>query len=189
MSAAQSSLGSLPAWTAAQVRFFWPVRASVQAVQAPVQAVSQQTLSGEQLPERHWAAVSQASPAIFFTLQVPFEQKLPSGQSPSPLQGLAQPVMAQGLLPQAMTMPTAQVPLLSQVPTGVNLLSLEQEAGEQTCSCPGLRQALWPSQVPSWPHWDVAPPSLPPPRGSMPADTGPHFPFSGLVKAIEQALH
>src|SRR5258707_196168 len=104
--------------------------------------------------------------------QAPLASQALAGENIDP--GQPGSVMAQGLLPQAMTMPTAQVPLLSQVATGVNLLSLEQEAGEQTCSCPCLRQALWPSQVPSWPHWDVALSSLHTPRGSMPADTGPH---------------
>jgi hypothetical protein len=169
------------------VPFFWPVSASVQAVHAPVQAVSQQTLSGEQLPEPHWFWLSQASPTIFLILQVPLAQKLPVGQSVSPEHGLAQPVMTQATAPQAMVIPVTQVPLPSQVLAAVNFPSVEQAAGAQTCSGPCLRQAPAPSQVPSWPHLAVALWSVQTPRGSIPPTTGPQLPLSSVVNAAAQA--
>jgi hypothetical protein len=63
---------------------------------APVQALSQQTWSGEQNPEPHSEAAAQLVPEDFFTLQVPLAQYCPAAQSVGAMHGFAHPVVAHG---------------------------------------------------------------------------------------------
>jgi hypothetical protein len=62
--------GSVPASTAAQVPFAWPVHTPEHAWQRPVQGASQQKPSA-QLPEAHWAAAVQGAESGSCAAQVP----------------------------------------------------------------------------------------------------------------------
>lgn len=73
-SAAQSLLCLRPSCTGAQVPSVWPVLDFTHAVQASVQALSQQTWSGEQKPDPHSDAAVHMVPGDFLTLHVPLLQ-------------------------------------------------------------------------------------------------------------------
>jgi hypothetical protein len=122
-----------------------------QAVQAPAQALSQQTWSGEQKVDPHSVAAAQGLPSVFFTLQVPLLQYCPSGsgQSAAVVHGLAHPVDAQGYAPQSVLAGVVQTPAPSHFPPAWNVLASVQVLCPQGCPDPTDRHAPIPSQVPS----------------------------------------
>ena len=120
-------------------------------MQAPVQALSQQTMSGEQKVDPHSVAPAQGLPSVFFTLQVPLLQYCPSasGQSAAVVHGLAQPVDAQGYVPHAVGAGVMHMPAPSHLPAPWNVCASVQVLCPQGCPEPTDRHAPIPSQVPS----------------------------------------
>jgi hypothetical protein len=158
-------------------------------MQVPVQALSQQTWSGEQLPESHSPAAAQPAPSAFFVLQVPLLlQYCVLGQSAVPVQGLAQPVTAHANTPQSIAIPAVQVPAPSQVPAGTKVCASEQLACPQGWPLSTLRHWPLPSQVPSWPQALVAVWSWHMARGLVPVLAFAQVPSFIPVYVAAQAL-
>jgi hypothetical protein len=73
------------------------------------------------------------------------------GQSPSIVQGFAQPDAEHGNAPHSTGTTVAQLPVPVQVRVGWNCVP-EHVAAMQTWLVPNLRQAPAPSHMPSFPH-------------------------------------
>ena len=97
----------------------------------PVQALSQQTWSGEQNPEPHSVAAAQVVPRAFVTLHVPLLQYCPVAQSAAAVHGLAQPVDAQGYVPQSMVAGVTHAPAPSHLPAAWKVCASVQVAWPQ----------------------------------------------------------
>jgi len=88
---AQSSRGSIPLRTGAQVPSGWPVAFAAHDKHGPVHALSQQTFSGAQNPLAQAPSAAQASPLLLLVTQVPPTQMLPFGHALLSAHGFAQP--------------------------------------------------------------------------------------------------
>jgi hypothetical protein len=148
-SGAQSLCGSWPSCTGAHMPSACPVVAFRQAVQAPVQALSQQTWSGEQKPDPHSVAAMQVVPRVFVTLHVPLLQYCPAAQSAAAVHGFAQPVDAHGYVPQSVFAGVVHAPAPLHCPAPWKVWASVQVPCPQAWPAPTLLHCPAPSQVPS----------------------------------------
>jgi hypothetical protein len=150
----------------------------------------QQCPSPEQKLVEHWPPELHATPAPFLGMQLPFMQKFPLTQSPSPVQVVRQAdVEAQVRPPEhARWVPGEQRPPPSQDPAGVYWFEFAHEAVPHRAPFAGMRQAPAPLQKPSRPQGLVASlaHSL---SGSAPFETGAHFPLAWPVLELAHAAH
>lgn len=147
--AAQSLSRSVPAVTAAQRPFAWPVFAIAQAKHVAVQVVSQQTPSTH-ARDVHSFPMVHVAPLAFRATQVPPTQKLAVTHCKSVVHPCRHPSAAHTADWQSTTAGPVQTPLL-QERAAVNIVPAQIASAHLVVES-YLRQAPLPSQVPSRPH-------------------------------------